>query len=125
MSASIEKPLTFHLIDDPSNIRLELRNEADYALKCVDVLTIFLKDTDSPGGPSMVHISFQQINSIRPRENIVLSPQIWVNGKVASADSAVLARLKVVAGQAKPYVLDVSWQDPEGKTRFQRIPVGH
>lgn len=125
MSASIEKPLTFHLIDEPSNIRLELRNGADYPLKCVDVLTIFLKDTDSPGGPSMVHISFQQINSIRPQENIVLAPKIWVDGKVAGADSGVLARLKVIAGQAKPYVLEVSWQDPEGKTRFQRIPVGH
>ena len=37
----------------------------------------------------------------------------------------LLARLKVIAGEIKPYVLDISWEDPEGKTRFQRIPVGH
>jgi len=36
-----------------------------------------------------------------------------------------LTRLKVIAGEVKPYVLDISWEDPEGKTRFQRIPVGH
>jgi hypothetical protein len=31
----------------------------------------------------------------------------------------------VIAGEANPYVLDLSWQDVDGKTRFQRIPVGH
>jgi hypothetical protein len=24
-----------------------------------------------------------------------------------------------------PYVLDISWQDAEERTRFLRIPVGH
>ncbi|HSS22321.1 MAG TPA: hypothetical protein VLL54_19775 [Pyrinomonadaceae bacterium] len=119
------KPFTFQLVEDQSNVRLELRNEAGYTLKQVEVLTIFLKDVDSPGGPSSVHISFGQVSAIRSQENAVLSHQIWVNGKVASAGSEALARLKTIAGQAKPYVLDISWQDPEGKTRFQRIPVGH
>ena len=36
-----------------------------------------------------------------------------------------LERLKVVPGEVRPYVLDVSWEDAEGKSRFQRIPVGH
>ncbi len=36
-----------------------------------------------------------------------------------------LARLKTVDGKVKPYVLDISWQDSAGKTRFERIPVGH
>jgi len=36
-----------------------------------------------------------------------------------------LGRLEVIASEVSPYVLDISWQDVEGKTRFQRIPVGH
>lgn len=120
------KTLTFKLIDDQSPVHLELRNEADHTLKSVEVLTIFLKDVDTPGGgPSRVHIRFQPIGAIRPKENVVLPHQIWVDGKLAEAGSNGVARLKVIAGEAKPYVLDVSWEDPEGKTRFQRIPVGH
>jgi hypothetical protein len=41
------------------------------------------------------------------------------------ADRDQLERLQVMDGAAHPYVLDISWQDAEGKTRFQRIPVGH
>ena len=63
--------------------------------------------------------------SINLNENVVLSHKTWVNGKIAGAGADMLARLKVIAGEVKPYVLDISWQDPEGKTRFQRIPVGH
>lgn len=36
-----------------------------------------------------------------------------------------MARLKVIAGELSPYVLDISWEDAEGKARFQRIAVGH
>jgi hypothetical protein len=36
-----------------------------------------------------------------------------------------LARLEVVFGNIKPYVLDISWEDGDGKIQFQRIPVGH
>ena len=126
MRASPARTLSFRLIDEQPTIRLELRNEADHTLKCVEVLTVFLKDLETPGGgPSRVHIKFQQVGLIRPKENVLLSPEIWVNGKIADAGSGVLARLKVIAGQVKPYVLDVSWQNPEGKTCFQRIPVGH
>ncbi len=85
MSTNPEKPLTFRFIDVETDVRLELSNVTDNALKCVEILTVFLKDS--------------------------------------SAD--LLARLKVIAGEVRPYVLDISWQDPEGKTRFQRIPVGH
>jgi hypothetical protein len=92
----------------------------------VEVLTVFLKDIETPGGgPSQAHIRFEQIGSIRPNENVVLSHKTWINGKIAGAGADLLARLKVITGQVKPYVLDISWQDPEGKTRFQRIPVGH
>jgi hypothetical protein len=126
MNANAAKPLTLTFIDDQSKVRMELSNDADHILKGVEVLTVFLKDLETPGGgPSRAHIKFDQIDSIRPKENVVLSPQIWVNGKIADQGSDLLARLKVIAGEVKPYVLDISWQDPDGKTRFQRIPVGH
>jgi hypothetical protein len=35
-----------------------------------------------------------------------------------------MERLKTIAGQANPYALEISWEDAEGKMRFQRIPVG-
>jgi|SRR6185436_1939320 len=125
MSANINKPLTFRFIDDEADVRLELGNEADHTLKSVEILTIFLKDLESPGGASQAHIRFDAVGSIRPKENVVLSHKTWVNGKIAHAGEDLLARLKVIAGEVKPYVLDISWEDPEGKTRFQRIPVGH
>lgn len=124
MSTNTEKPLTCRFIDDEAHVRLELSNDADHALKCVEILTVFLKDLETPGGgPSQAHIRFDAVGSIRPKENVILSHKTWVNGKIADAD--LLLRLKVIAGEVKPYVLDISWQDPEGKTRFQRIPVGH
>ena len=126
MSANIMKPLTFRFIDDEASVRLELGNEADHSLKSVEILTIFLKDIETPGGgPSQAHIRFDAVGSIRPKENVVLSHKTWVNGKIVQASGDLLARLKVIAGEVKPYVLDISWEDPEGKTRFQRIPVGH
>ena len=124
MSANIAKPITFRFIDVEADLRLELNNDADHALKCVEILTVFLKDLET-GGPSQAHIRFDQVDSIRAKEHVVLSHKTWVNGKVAGAGADLLDRLKVVLGQAKPEVLDISWQNPEGKTRFQRIPVGH
>jgi len=126
MSTNPAKPLTFRFIDLEANVRLELSNDADHVLKSVEILTVFLKDLETPGGgPSQAHIRFDSIGSIRPKENVVLSHKTWVNGKVADAKADLLTRLQVIAGQVKPYVLDISWEDPEGKTRFQRIPVGH
>jgi hypothetical protein len=125
MSANIAKPLTFRFIDVEADVRLELGNEADHTLKSVEILTIFLKDLETPGGASQAHIRFDAIGAIRPKENVILSHKTWVNGKIAHAGEDMLARLKVIAGEVKPYVLDISWEDPEGKTRFQRIPVGH
>lgn len=126
MSTNPAKPLTCRFVDVDADIRLELSNDADHALKSVEILTVFLKDLETPGGgPSQAHIRFDSVGSIRPKENVVLSHKTWVNGKVAGAGADLLARLKVIAGEVKPYVLDISWEDPEGKTRFQRIPVGH
>ena len=126
MSTNTAKPLTVRFIDVEAAVRLELSNETDHALKGVEILTVFLKDMETPGGgPSQAHIRFDAVSSIRPKENVLLSHKTWVNGKIADAGADLLARLKVIAGEAKPYVLDISWEDPEGKTRFQRIPVGH
>jgi hypothetical protein len=55
----------------------------------------------------------------------VISHKTWFNGKPAEAGDDQIERLKIAAGKLKPYVLDISWMDAEGKTRFQRIPVGH
>jgi hypothetical protein len=55
----------------------------------------------------------------------VLSHRTWINGKPATEEQDQLGRLEIVAGAVKPYVLDISWEDVEGKTQFQRIPVGH
>ena len=128
MNANTEKPLTCRFIDveADADVRLELSNGADQPLKCVEILTVFLKDLETPGGgPSQAHIRFEAVGAIRPRENVVVPHKTWVNGKIAGAGADLMPRLKVIAGAVKPYVLDISWQDPEGKTRFQRIPVGH
>jgi hypothetical protein len=126
MSSNTEKPLTYKFVEVESAVRLELSNDSGQPLKCVEILTIFLKDLQTPGGgPSQAHIRFEQVDSLRPQENVLLNHKTWINGSIAEAGANMLERLRVVAGAAKPYVLDISWQDPEGKTRFQRIPVGH
>src|SRR5258705_978051 len=84
MSIPAEKPLTFRFVDVDADVRLELSNETDHALKCVEILTVFLKDLDTPGGgPSQAHITFDQVAAIRAKENVVLSHKTWVNGKIA------------------------------------------
>ncbi len=128
MSANtkIEKPFIFRFIDARPTVLLELTNKTEKTLKSIEILTVFLKDEDTPGGgPSQAHIKFDAIKSMQPKEAAVLSHRTWINGKPAGIDHDQLERLKVIAGEASPYVLDVSWEDAEGKTRFQRIPVGH
>ena len=120
------KPFLFSFIDTKSRLLLELTNGTDEILKSVEILTIFLKDEETiGGGPSHTHIRFDSIRFMQPREKAVLSHRTWVNGRPADADHDQLERLRVVAGKFNPYVLDISWEDAEGKTRFQRIPVGH
>lgn len=121
-----EKPFSFEFVGQGSEVHLGLTNETDQTLRCVEVLTVFLKDEDTPGGgPSVANIKFKEIESIRPKERVVLTHKTWVNGKPTGPDQDQLERLQIVAGEIKPYVLDISWQDEEGKARFQRIPVGH
>jgi len=112
--------------DEGSAVRLELTNETDQLLRSVEILTVFLKDEETPGGgPSRVHISFESIDSIRSKEKEVVSHKTWIDGKPADPSHDQLERLKVAAGEDRPYVLDISWKDAQGRTQFQRIPVGH
>ena len=121
-----EKPFSFEFTGDGEGVILELRNETDETLKCIEVLTVFLKDEDTPGGgPSQVNIKFKTTALLHPKEKVALSHITWINGKPVAAAQDQLERLKVIAGVIKPYVLDISWENAEGKTRFQRIPVGH
>ena len=123
---NIQKPFIFRFIDAPSGVLLELTNVTETTLRSIEILTVFLKDEITPGGgPSQAHIRFDALKSMQPKEKAVLSHRTWVNGRPADADCDQLGRLKVIAGEVSPYVLDISWEDAEGKTRFQRIPVGH
>ena len=105
---------------------MELTNATERTLKSIEIMTVFLKDEETPGGgPSRAHIRFDPVESMKPRAKAVLSHRTWINGRPADADQDQLGRLKVIPGDVKPYVLDISWEDGEGKMRFQRIPVGH
>jgi hypothetical protein len=121
-----EKPFTFRILDAKPRVLLELENTTEKALRSVEILTIFLKDEETPGGgPSQAHIKFDAITSMSPKDSAVVSHRTWINGQPARDERDQMSRLKAIAGEANPYVLDISWQDAEGKARFQRIPVGH
>jgi hypothetical protein len=120
-----KKTFNFKFIDDPSKVVLELTNASERILKSIEILTIFLKDKETGADPLQAHIRFDGIKSMQPGEKIVLSHRTWINGKPADADSDQMKQLKLIAGQASPYALEISWEDAEGKMRFQRIPVGN
>ena len=120
------KCFTYRIVDDGPTHHLELTNATRQTLQCVEVLTVFLKNEEAAAlGPSQVHIRFEAIDRILPAEKSIMPHTIWINGKQAETEDGHLKRLQAIDGQANPYVLDISWQDTEGKTRFQRIPVGH
>ncbi|MGB9180694.1 MAG: hypothetical protein WCB68_15795 [Pyrinomonadaceae bacterium] len=126
INSETEKPLTCRFIDEGPKGLLELTNETDHALKSIEILTVFLKDEETPGGgPSQAHIRFEAVQQIQPKGRVILSHRTWINGKPADPNQDQLERLKIIAGEIKPYVLDISWEDANGKSRFQRIPVGH
>lgn len=126
ISNRADAALTAKFIEDGSNVSLELTNATDQSLRSIEVLTIFLKDNETPGGgPSRAHIRFETISNLQSKERAVLSHRTWIDGKPSDQAHDLLERLRVVAGERNPYVLDISWQDAEEKTRFQRIPVGH
>jgi hypothetical protein len=121
-----EKPFTFRFIDTKPRVLLELQNTTEKAFRSIEILTIFLKDEETPdGGPSQAHIRFDAIKSILPKDSAVVAHRTWINGRPANDERDQMARLKSITGETNPYVLDISWKDAEGKARFQRIPVGH
>lgn len=119
------KTFDFTFLDTGSSVSLQLKNATADTLRSVEILTVFLKDDSTPGGPSQAHIRFEPVTTVRPQENVVVSHQTWIDGKPADSAHDQLSRLKPANGTVKPYVLDISWQEPGGKTCFQRIPVGH
>lgn len=118
-------PLAALFVDANSKVQLALTNTTGETLRSVEVLTVFLKDDVTPGAASRVHIKFDVLKSLQPHGEAFLSHRTWIDGKPVGHDRDQLERLKVVVGQATPYVLDISWENGEGKSRFQRIPVGH
>ncbi len=126
ISNRIAETFTARFVEAGAKVFLELTNKTQQQLKSVEILTVFLKDEETPGGgPSQAHIRFDAIAYIKPQEKVVLSHRTWINGKPAGPDQDQLERLKIIADERKPYVLDISWEDEDGKSRFQRIPVGH
>ena len=116
------KTFHFQFIDAPPKVVVELTNASEKTLKSIEVLTIFLKDKEG-GGPSHAHIRFESVKSMEPGEKTVLSHRTWIDGKPVDADHDQMDRLKLIAGRASPYALEISWEDPEGKMQFQRIPL--
>ena len=126
MNNGTQKPFTLRLLDTKPRALLELKNETDKMLRSIEILTVFLKDEETPdGGPSQAHIKFDAIKSMLPQQTAIPSHRTWINGKPVNDARDQMTRLKIIAGVVSPYVLDISWEDAEGKARFQRIPVGH
>jgi hypothetical protein len=115
-------PLAIRFMDAKPRMLMEITNTTAETLKSVEILTVFLKDEQ---GPSRAHIRFDPIKSVQPNEKAIVSHRTWINGRPANDAQDQIGRLEVVAGAVKPYVLDISWEDVDGKTQFQRIAVGH
>ena len=118
-------PLVVRFMDTKPRMLMEITNTTAKTLKSVEILTVFLKDEEVSAAPSRAHIRFDPIKSVQPNEKAVVSHRTWINGSPATDTQDQLGRLEVVAGAVKPYVLDISWEDVDGKIQFQRIPVGH
>ena len=118
-------PLVIRFMDTKPRMLMEITNTTARTLKSVEILTVFLKDEQDSTASSRAHIRFDPIKSVQPNEKAVVSHRTWINGSPATDAQDQIGQLEVVAGVIKPYVLDISWEDVDGKTQFQRIPVGH
>ncbi len=124
MSNNSRATFVIRFMDTQPRMLMEITNTTAMPLKSVEILTVFLKDVDG-SAPSRAHIRFDRVNSVQPSAKAVVSHRTWINGRPASDAQDLIGRLEVVPGAVKPYVLDISWEDVDGKTQFQRIPVGH
>jgi len=118
-------PFIIRFLDTKPRILLELTNTTEMTLKSIEILTVFLKSDGPTADPSGAHIRFDRINFVQPKEKAIISHRTWINGRPATEAHDQIGRLRVVAGAVKPYVLNISWEDTDGKMQFQRIPVGH
>src|SRR6478672_12540841 len=118
-----QKTLTARFLETKPRVLLELTNATEKTLKSVEVLTIFLKTNTTLNGYSQAHIRFDAIKLMLPHQTAVMSHRTWIDGRPASDERDQMTQLTTVAGTFSPYVLDISWEDAEGKARFQRIPV--
>jgi hypothetical protein len=118
-------PFLIRFMDTKPRILLELTNTTEMRLQSIEILTVFLKDEGPAAGSSRAHIRFDRVNSVQPKGKAVISHRTWIDGMPASEAQDQIGRLQDVAGAVKPYVLDISWEDLDGKIQFQRIPVGH
>ena len=124
-STNSRTPLLIRFIDTKPRMLMEITNTTAKTLKSVEILTVFLTNDEGPTGFSRAHIRFDTIKWVQPNEKAVVSHRTWINGMPANDAQDQIGRLEAVAGNVKPYVLNISWEDAEGKTQFQRIPVGH
>ena len=122
---SSRAPFVIRFMDTKPRMLMEITNTTANTLKSVEILTVFLKDEEDPAGLSHAHIRFDTIKSVQPKEKAVVAHRTWINGRPVSDAQDQIGRLEIIAGVVKPYVLDISWEDVDGKTQFQRIPVGH
>ena len=123
VDSNMKKTFNFRFIDAASKVVVELTNASEKTLKSIEILTIFLKDEETPGGgPSQAHIRFDGVKSVQPGEKTVLSHRTWINGKPADADHDQMDRLKLIAGQANPYALEISWEMLRARCVFNGYP---
>ena len=116
MSNNSRAPLVIRFMDTKPRVLMEITNTTAKPLKSLEILTVFLKDEEGPAAPSRAHIRFDPIKSVQPNEKAVVSHRTWINGRPASDAQDQIGRLEVIAGAVKPYVLDICWEDLEGKT---------
>lgn len=124
-TSNTRAPFIIRFLNTKPRLLLELTNTTEVTLRSVEILTVFLKDEAANGNPSRAHIRFDRIDSVQPNAKAIVSHRTWINGTPASDAQDQIGRLEALADTVKPYVLDISWEGVDGKTWFQRIPVGH
>ena len=107
-SSNDKKPFIISFIDTKPRMLLELTNTTEMDLKCIEILTIFLKDEGPRAGSSRAHIRFNRINSVQPKEKAIVSHRTWIDGMPASEAQDQIGRLEVVAEQSSL----MSWTFP-------------
>ena len=91
----MQKPFTARFVDAEARVLLELTNMGDETFKCVEILAVFLKDEETPGGgPARAHIKFDPVKSVLPNEKAVFSHRTFIDGRPADAGRDQLGRLK-------------------------------